>query len=93
MSNSTRPTSTESSDRDTSHWVAGVFYANPENPRLLVPKRLGGGWTFNFARPIAWLLAAGLFAIIGLTIAVALLLPHVLHSGQGLNINLRDLYI
>jgi len=81
MSNSiqpTQPTSTESSDSNTNHWVAGIFYVNPENPRLLVPKRSGaGGWTFNFARPIAWLLTAGLFAIICLAIAAALLLPHM----------------
>jgi uncharacterized membrane protein len=55
MSNSgqpRQPTSTNPSNPDTSHWVAGIFYINPENPRLLVPKRLGG-WTFNYARPIA----------------------------------------
>ncbi len=38
----------------------GLFYANPEDPRLLVPKRYGLGWTFNFARPMAWLLLVAL---------------------------------
>ena len=32
----------------------GVLYVNPEDPRLIVPKRSGIGWTFNFSRPIAW---------------------------------------
>lgn len=32
----------------------GLFYVNPEDPRLLVPKLLGAGWTFNYARPAAW---------------------------------------
>ena len=32
----------------------GLFYVNPSDPRLVVPKRSGLGWTFNFARPIAW---------------------------------------
>ena len=34
----------------------GVLYVNPADPRLVVPKRSGLGWTFNFARPIAWAL-------------------------------------
>jgi uncharacterized membrane protein len=74
-----QPTSAESSNRDTDLWVAGIFYVNPENPRLLVPRPLGGGWTFNFARPIAWVLTAGLLVLIGLIIAASLLLAHVLH--------------
>jgi uncharacterized membrane protein len=73
-----QPTSAESSNFDTGHWVAGIFYVNAENPRLLVPKRLGG-WTFNFAHPIAWILMAAIFALIGLIVAAALLLPHMLH--------------
>lgn len=32
----------------------GLFYVNAEDPRLLVPKLLGAGWTFNYARPSAW---------------------------------------
>jgi len=45
-------------------WRGGLFYVNSADPRLLVPKRSGLGWTFNFARPIAWL-----------ALAVLLLLP------------------
>jgi uncharacterized membrane protein len=77
MSNSVPPTSTDPFNRDNSHWVAGIFYVDHENQRLLVPKRLGGGWTFNFAHPVAWVLTAGLFALIGLIAALALILPHL----------------
>jgi uncharacterized membrane protein len=82
MSNSIqpgRPTSTDASDRDIGHWVAGIFYVNRENPHLLVPKRLGAGWTFNYAHPIARLLTVGLSVLLGLIVATALVLPHVLH--------------
>ncbi|HEY1334449.1 MAG TPA: DUF5808 domain-containing protein [Myxococcaceae bacterium] len=36
----------------------GLFYVNPSDPRLVVPKRSGLGWTFNFARPVAWVVFA-----------------------------------
>ena len=36
---------------DDSHWKAGLFYVNPDDPAILVPKRLGIGWTINFGRP------------------------------------------
>ncbi len=36
----------------------GLLYMNPADPRLLVPKTWGVGWTFNFARPMAWVLLA-----------------------------------
>ncbi len=39
-------------------WRGGLFYVNAADPRLLVPKRSGIGWTFNFARPVAWLVLA-----------------------------------
>lgn len=30
----------------------GVFYYNPDDERILVPKRVKAmGWTFNFAKP------------------------------------------
>ncbi|MFN8010289.1 MAG: DUF1648 domain-containing protein [Holophagaceae bacterium] len=42
--------------RATYKW--GLFYVNAEDPRLLVPKLLGAGWTFNYARPAAWWITA-----------------------------------
>lgn len=38
----------------------GVLYVNPDDPRLVVPKRYGIGWTFNFAKPIAWVILTAL---------------------------------
>ena len=30
----------------------GIFYYNPDDERILVPKRVKAmGWTFNFAKP------------------------------------------
>jgi uncharacterized membrane protein len=50
--------------RESSRWIKdspqghlyrwGLFYVNPEDPRLWVEKRLGIGWTLNYARPAAW---------------------------------------
>ncbi len=47
----------------TEGWRGGLFYVNAADPRLLVPKRSGMGWTFNFARPVAWLLLAVLLLL------------------------------
>ncbi|MDD2765986.1 MAG: DUF5808 domain-containing protein [Opitutaceae bacterium] len=48
--------STESYDSTPdSGWYAGVFYYNPADAAVIVPKRFGWGWTFNFARPASWM--------------------------------------
>ncbi|MFZ0663240.1 MAG: DUF5808 domain-containing protein [Acidobacteriaceae bacterium] len=39
-------------------WHGGMFYYNPQDPALLVEKRIGLGWTFNFANPLAWVILA-----------------------------------
>jgi uncharacterized membrane protein len=38
-----------------SKWHAGIFYFNPDDAAVIVPKRFGWGWTLNFARPSAWI--------------------------------------
>jgi uncharacterized membrane protein len=49
----------------------GVFYVNPQDPRLWVEKRIGIGWTLNFARPAAvWVMLLILAAIPGLILAI-----------------------
>ena len=50
-------------------WHGGIFYYNPGDPALLVEKRVGVGWTFNFANPLAWVLIA-LLVLVPLSIAV-----------------------
>jgi len=47
------------------------LYRNSEDPRLMVPKLVGMGYTLNFARPGAWLLLAMLLmpALVALIVA------------------------
>lgn len=47
------------------YWYAGMFYVNPNDAALLVPKRFGMGYTLNFGRPIAWVLLALFFLPLG----------------------------
>ncbi len=46
------------------HWVAGVFYYNPQDPSLWVEKRYGFGWTLNFARPASWFMLGGILLVV-----------------------------
>jgi uncharacterized membrane protein len=47
-----------------------IYYANPSDRRLWVPKLLGTGWTINFSHPLAWPVMLLLVGIpIGLVIA------------------------
>jgi uncharacterized membrane protein len=43
-------------------YESGLFYSNPDDERLVVPKLLGIGWTINFAHRWAWPLLIGLLA-------------------------------
>ena len=49
------------------HWKFGVFYANPDDAALFVPKRFGIGYTLNFGHAAAWV-------IMGLTLLVPVVL-------------------
>lgn len=52
----------------------GLFYNNPEDPRLWVEKRIGLGWTFNYARPAAWWLTAAFLTVpVGALVLVGIL--------------------
>ncbi len=37
-----------------SYWKAGVFYYNPNDPAIFVSKRVGVGYTMNFANKWSW---------------------------------------
>jgi uncharacterized membrane protein len=39
-------------------WKLGLFYFNSEDPALFVEKRVGIGYTINFARSAAWVILA-----------------------------------
>ena len=43
---------------DGRFWKAGLFYFNPGDSALMVPKRQGFGYTLNFGRPVCWLIFA-----------------------------------
>ena len=49
----------------------GVFYSNPRDTRLWVPKLAGVGWTINFAHRRAWPV---MIALIGAPVALAILI-------------------
>ncbi len=50
-------------DEEDGYIAGGAFYANGDDDRLWVEKRLGYGWTLNFAHRKAWYL---LMALVGL---------------------------
>jgi len=35
-------------------WKWGIFYYNPDDASLFVEKRMGIGWTLNFANKLSW---------------------------------------
>jgi len=52
-----------------SYWKAGMFYYNPNDPAIIVSKRVGIGYTINFANKWAWIALGALLAIIAVSIA------------------------
>jgi uncharacterized membrane protein len=52
-------------DNDDSKWIWGIFYFNPNDKRLFPPKRLGWGWTTNFANPYSILCFIAIIVGIG----------------------------
>ncbi len=53
-----------SHDSDGRHFVLGIFYFNREDKRLFVPRRIGFGSTFNFGRPVTWVIIAVVVGIV-----------------------------
>jgi uncharacterized membrane protein len=50
---------------DSNNYKYGVFYYNESDARIIVPKRVKYlGWTLNFARPVSYLIIAGILAIV-----------------------------
>jgi uncharacterized membrane protein len=52
----------------------GPFYCNPEDPRVILPKRWGYGYTFNFARPAARAILLALLVVPPMVSAIVLAL-------------------
>ena len=70
---------TDSISRDDDRiWRGGIFYDNPDDPQLFVPKRFGLGWTVNFGHPLGmWVL------IVMLVLPLVLSILTVLISGTA----------
>ena len=49
---------------DDRYWYGGVFYNNPDDPALFVPKRYGLGWTMNFGHPQSKLFLIGILLLL-----------------------------
>jgi uncharacterized membrane protein len=50
---------------DPMNYKAGIFYFNPKDSRIMVPKRYKlTGWTLNFARLYAYLLISGIIVVV-----------------------------
>lgn len=58
------------------YWYGGVFYNNPDDPDILVPKRFGLGWTVNLGNP-----KGRLFIIIALLLPLVLVILSFLLTG------------
>lgn len=56
------------------YWIGGIVYFNPGDPALMVPKRLGVGYTLNLGRPLAWVFLSAL-------VLLPALLPLMLRIG------------
>lgn len=54
-----------------SHYIFGLFYYNPDDMNVWVPKLSEIGMTLNMARPMSWLIA---FILLGLPIAVLIVI-------------------
>ncbi len=52
-----------------SYWKGGMFYYNPNDPAILVSKRVGIGYTMNFANKMSWVVLVGIL-VVTLLIAV-----------------------
>jgi len=57
---------------DDKYWKSGIFYYNPDDPAIFVEKRIGVGWTMNFANPVAIIISIGLIAIIVISIVMGI---------------------
>ena len=49
---------------DPSFWKAKIFYYNPNDPGLWIPRKWGWGHTLNMARPASWAIVCALIVIV-----------------------------
>ena len=57
---------------ESDYWVWGIFYFNPDDTRIIVPKRIEWlGWTLNYAQPISVIITGGILFFIVISIVMA----------------------
>ena len=56
-------------------WRA-LFYSNPDDPALLVPKRFGIGYTLNFGNPWCWAVLVLMTVIVALPLIITAISWH-----------------
>lgn len=49
---------------DDRFWRVGLLYINRADPAVVVPDRVGVGWTLNLGNPVAWLIIGGIVAAV-----------------------------
>ena len=69
---------------DEQYWPGEIFYNNPDDPALFVPKRFGFGWTLNFGHPQAKLFLITLLVLL-LLLGVVLPLVVALFGGGSMH--------
>lgn len=57
---------------DDRYWLAGIFYVNPEDPAIFVPRRSGLGWAVNFGHPAG---RRFVFAVLLLVLLCGVIIP------------------
>ena len=57
---------------DTQYYRWGLFYVNPDDPRIWVPKPVGVGWTLNFSRGLSWVIMVLFLSLLALVIGLTL---------------------
>jgi uncharacterized membrane protein len=63
---------------DERYWYGGLFYNNPDDPAMFVPKRYGLGWTVNFGHSQGRLVLFGI-----LLLPLVMLILTILISGTA----------
>lgn len=61
-----------SADDDDRHYWWGLFYVNPDDPALVVEKRVGYGVDFNYGHPVGRAIGVALVLLIVGTVAAVL---------------------
>lgn len=61
----------------TEGWIGGTIYYNRNDPAVWVEKRVGIGWTLNFAHPVSWA-----FMVLVVVVPIGIALIALLGTGQ-----------